>query len=115
MNRVAVLAALAVIGCGQPDAAIRAVLEATVPPGMPQPTPVTTRGTNTIESSWGFELQENWSSYRADVIRRLSHYALRSESLTELVLSRAVEADAFRLTIRLEQRTVRAYFVASPF
>lgn len=119
MKRFALAVAIAVSACGQPDATLRneitMVVDATVPLGMPRPTPSTNRGTNRYEASWSFSLTDDWSKYREDLSKRLGTYRLQTSTESELVFSRAATADLFRVTITLKEGTASVHFVASAF
>ena len=121
MKRLALTAALLWVGvaCAQPGREVRRDVAALVPRTVasgPLPTPTIVQKPGTIEASWTVPLTTTWPEYSRWLQTQLApEYHVKSSSTTEIVLVRILDADIYRLTLRPDDRSVRATLIARPF
>ena len=119
MNRLAAVITLLVTVACSGNPIIREATEVaafTVPPGEPKPSISTSRHANGIGASWTLPTPREWPAYCRELRQRLEpRYVWKSQSDDEIVFSRTLEADVYRLTVRRDGPLLRAELLATPF
>lgn len=108
---------LLTVACARDDVRrdLDALVPRTIPPTVAAPYVSVTRTSETLETSWQMEPGMGWPTYREWLTTRLPEFGVRSSTDTELILSRILPADSYRLVVRPNGAVVVFEFTARAF